>query len=64
MSKRKPPIPEEVREWFREQGRRGGKAGGAKGGKRSLVTMTKAERNARARGKRSRLAVIAEEDTP
>jgi hypothetical protein len=37
-------LPPDVLEWFRQQGVKGGKAGG----KRSLVTMTPAERIARA----------------
>ncbi len=49
MRKRKPEIPDDIREWFREQGRKGGKIGGPIGGKASLKTMTKAERVARAR---------------
>ena len=40
MSKRKPPLDEKALEFFRRTGR--------KGGKRSLETMTKAERIARA----------------
>jgi len=42
MSKRLPP---DVLEYFRKQGAKGGKIGG----KRSLVTMTPAERTARAK---------------
>jgi hypothetical protein len=41
MSRRKAPLDERAREFFRRTGR--------KGGKRSLETMTKAERTARAR---------------
>ena len=41
MSKGKPPLDERAREFFRRTGRAGGK--------RSLETMTKAERTARAR---------------
>ena len=41
MSKRKPPLDERAREFFRRTGRAGGK--------RSLETMTMAERTARAR---------------
>lgn len=41
MSKRKPPLDERAREFFRRTGRQGGK--------RSLETMTQAERTARAR---------------
>ena len=37
-------LPDEVLEFFRKEGARGGK----KGGKRSLETMTAAERKARA----------------
>ena len=41
MSKRKPPLNEEALEFFRRTGR--------KGGKRSLETMTAAQRTARAK---------------
>jgi hypothetical protein len=54
MSKRKPPLDEKALAFFRRMGRQGGKKGGAKGGKRSLETMTAAERTERAR--RARLA--------
>jgi hypothetical protein len=46
-------LPEDALEFFRAAGRRGGKIGGSKGGKiggkRSLETMTPAERTERAR---------------
>ncbi len=49
MSKRKPPLDEQALEYFRRMGRKGGLKGGSKGGKRSLETMTRAERKERAR---------------
>lgn len=42
-------LPPDVLRFFQEQGRKGGAKGGKIGGKRSLETMTKAERIARAR---------------
>lgn len=40
MTKRKAPLDDEMREFFRRMGRKGGKIGGAKGGRSSLRTMT------------------------
>lgn len=48
MTKRKAPLDDEMREFFRRMGRKGGKIGGAKGGRSSLRTMTAAARTARA----------------
>ena len=50
-------MPPEVLEFFRRQGARGGKIGGALGGKRSLETMTPAQRTARA--KKAAAAAVA-----
>lgn len=47
MAKKK--LPPEILEYFRQQGAKGGKIGGPIGGKRSLETMTPAERVARAK---------------
>jgi hypothetical protein len=51
-------LPPDVLEFFRKQGAKGGKIGGKIGGKRSLETMTPAERVARAK-KASAAAVAA-----
>lgn len=51
-------LPPDVLEFFRKQGAKGGKIGGKIGGKRSLETMTPAERTARAK-KASAAAVAA-----
>ena len=56
MAKKK--LPPEILEYFRKQGAKGGKIGGRIGGKRSLETMTPAERIARAK-KASAAAVSA-----
>jgi hypothetical protein len=42
-------LPPDVLEFFRKAGSKGGKIGGKIGGKRSLETMTPAERIARAK---------------
>jgi hypothetical protein len=42
-------LSDEVLEFLRQAGRKGGKIGGKIGGKRSLVTMTRAQREARAK---------------
>jgi hypothetical protein len=47
MAKKK--VSAEVSEYFRKLGKKHGSAGGKIGGKRSLETMTKAERTARAK---------------
>lgn len=52
MAKKK--LPPEILEFFRKQGAKGGKIGG----KRSLETMTPAERSARAK-KASAAATVA-----
>ena len=47
MAKKK--VPPEVSEYFRKLGKKHGSAAGKIGGKRSLETMTPAERTARAK---------------
>jgi hypothetical protein len=47
MAKKK--VPAAVSEYFRALGKKHGSAGGKIGGKRSLETMTPAERTARAK---------------
>jgi len=42
-------LPPDVLEFFRKQGAKGGRIGGKIGGKRSLETMTRDERIARAK---------------
>jgi hypothetical protein len=42
-------LPPDVLKFFQDAGRKGGKRGGPIGGKRSLETMTPAERTARAK---------------
>lgn len=57
MAKKK--LPPDVLEFFRETGRKGGKVGG----KRSLETMTPAQRKARAK-KAAAASVLARKQKP
>ncbi len=56
----RPKLPPDVLEFFRKQGAKGGKIGG----KRSLETMTPAERTARAKKAAAKSAEMRKKKAP